>query len=80
MEDKITTQQVADLLGISASAVSRLAARGSIAYVWFAGRRFFSKREILALRDDPAYQRRSRRLILNALVASGTLSVGKARR
>jgi len=61
METDITTRQVADLLGISCTAVDRLSARGTLPYRWFSGRRFFSRVRVEALKNDPGYQSRTRR-------------------
>lgn len=79
MEDRIDCREVAQLLGMTTSAVCRLAARGTLRYSWFAGRRAFFKNEVLALREDPAYQRRSRRRTLDALLASGAITKGGSR-
>jgi hypothetical protein len=61
METYIDTRAASKLLGISGAAVARLAARGTLAFVWVAGRRVFRLDAVEALRDNHDYQARSRR-------------------
>mgnify|MGYP003609053479 CR=1 FL=1 len=75
-EDRLTSREVAELLGISLSAVARLCARGTLAYAWFAGRRVFKKTAVEELAQNEEYKRRSRRPSFEQLLESGAIRRG----
>ena len=52
------SRAVAKRLGITISAVNRLAARGTLPSIWHAGRRMFKKAAIDAYCNDSAAQKR----------------------
>lgn len=57
----IDAKQVAVLLGISVSAVHRLAARGTLPSVFLAGRAYWLREAVQRYIDDPKAQARSRK-------------------
>jgi len=76
MEDRLTAQEVASLLGISVSAVHRLCARGTLGSAMFAGRRVFQRQIILALKNSAGYSKRTRRRTFQDLLDDGTVRQG----
>lgn len=66
IEGLISAREAADLLGISATALHRLCARGKIGCVWLSGRRLFSRSLILRMSNDPDYWKHSRSARANA--------------
>lgn len=76
MEDRLTTQQVAQELGISVSAVHRLCNRGTLGWSWFAGRRVFQRSAVDALKNSPGYSKRTRKRSFQELVEDGTIKQG----
>ena len=76
MEDRITAQEAAQLLGISVAALHRLCGRGTLAYTWFAGRRVFQRQLVLALKNSEVYHRRTRSRTFAQLLKDGTIKQG----
>lgn len=76
MEDRLTTRQVAELLGISVSAVHRLCNRGTLAWSWFAGRRVFQRSAVESLKESPGYSKRTRSRTFKELLQDGTIKQG----
>jgi|WetSurMetagenome_2_1015567.scaffolds.fasta_scaffold08319_12 hypothetical protein len=76
MEDRLTAQEVAAILGISVSAVHRLCARGTLASSMFAGRRVFQRQVIVALKNSAGYSKRTRRRSFEELLNDGTIRQG----
>lgn len=60
MEGWLSIQDVAQKLGISVSAVHRLASRGTLAFRWLAGRRMVHRDTLTAYLSNPALQARRR--------------------
>ena len=76
LEDRLTAQQVAAILGISVSAVHRLCTRGTLAFSWFAGRRVIQRSALEALKSSPGYSKRTRKPTLQKLVDQGKIRQG----
>lgn len=55
------TSEVAQDLGITTEAVLKLAHRGTLKSNFLAGRRLFDPDDVVKLKTDPEYQKRSRR-------------------
>lgn len=80
MEGFLSSREAAGRLGISVSALHRLANRGSIAYVRISFARYFRASEVERLLADPGYLRRSRArktLSLADLEAKGQLTLAR---
>jgi DNA-binding transcriptional MerR regulator len=80
MEKFLCARVAARRLGISVSALHRLANRGTIAYVRVSFARYFRASEIERLLADPGYLRRSRArktLSLAELEAKGQLTLAR---
>lgn len=71
------TRQVAEELGVSRTAVNRLASRGTLAYLWKGGVRLYRKSVIDAYKRDEAAQAR-RRVPSSVRVGQGVLSLDQA--
>lgn len=71
------TAKAAEYLGISKTAVQRLARRATLAYVRSGGRLFYKAEAVKALRRDPVYLARTRRVVSVAqLEAAGQMRIG----
>lgn len=60
MNELMTSREVAFRMGISVSAVGRLAGRGTLAAVWFGKQRLFRRSAVEALLRDEGFRQRSR--------------------
>lgn len=76
LEDRLTAQQAAAILGISVSAVHRLCTRGTLAFSWFAGRRVIQRSALDSLKSSPIYRKRTRKPTLAELVEQGKIHLG----
>lgn len=61
LENMIETKEVAQILGISVQAVSRLCNRGSIPFLWLGGRRVYIRHKILLYSMDPERMKKTRK-------------------
>lgn len=75
-EDRITSDKAAEILGITKSALARLCSRGTLPYEWFGGRRVLKRSAVEALKNDPEYQRRTRKPSIQQLLDSGAIKRG----
>lgn len=60
MNDYVGSVTAAEILEVSADAVRKLYARGTLAGVWCDGRLLYRRSAVLALKSDAGYRARSR--------------------
>lgn len=60
MNDYVGSVTAAEILEVSADAVRKLYARGTLAGVWCDGRLLYRRSAVLALKNDAGYRARSR--------------------
>lgn len=71
------TAKAAEYLGISKTAVQRLARRATLSYVRSGGRLFYRIEAVKALRRDPLYLARTRRTVsVQQLELAGQMRLG----
>ena len=60
MNDYVGSVTAAEMLGVTADAVRKLYARGTLAGVWCDGRLLYRRSAVVALMNDAGYRARSR--------------------